>query len=251
MRRTVSIFILFLLCLASQAQEKKSPVILYIGDSITDGNWGRTCDKDERNYTDLNHIFGHGYMYICAATISSQYPERNYTIYNRGVSGNTISDMGARWEKDCLELQPDVLSVMIGINDVYRLLLSKRGDKSQVSIENYETKYRELLNSALDQNPNLKIVIIAPFIFKVGRYEQNWDEWNDTVRSYAAVAKKIAAEYNAVFIDCQSKFDKMLTKYPQLPASYWVWDGIHPTAAGHKMVSDMWLKAVKLPKSVL
>ena len=100
-----------------QAQTK----VLFIGDSITDGNWGNSCgmptSSDERSQWDMNHIYGSGYMYLCATHYQGNYPEREYEFFNRGISGNTLADLQARWQKDVLDINPDVLSILIGTKD--------------------------------------------------------------------------------------------------------------------------------------
>src|ERR1700743_1528781 len=88
---------------------------LFQGDSITDG--GRSFD------TDWNHVYGQGYAYLITARINFDYPDRNYKFFNRGISGNTVNDMAARWQKDTLDIKPDVLSILIGINDVHRIVM--------------------------------------------------------------------------------------------------------------------------------
>lgn len=227
------------------AQTGQGPNILYIGDSITDGNWGHQCNTKERNTSDLNHIYGHGYMFLCAAKYMNQYPERDYHFYNRGISGNALSDMAARWDKDCLALQPDVLSVLIGINDVDRFQSRHSGE---FDLQKFESTYCDLLRKALSQNPKLQIVICEPFVFKVGARARNWEQWDQTTRQCAAVAKKLAKKFNAVFLPFQSMFDQLAEIYPDVPASYWIWDGIHPTAAGHQRMAELWIKSVKMPK---
>lgn len=92
--------------------------ILYIGDSVTDGNWGKVSGGPNRSLTDMNHIFGHGYMFICAARYMADYPEEDYRFYNRGISGNRVADLKARWQQDALEIDPDILSVLVGVNDL-------------------------------------------------------------------------------------------------------------------------------------
>lgn len=93
---------------------KKSKVILFQGDSITDGNRGR----DE----DPNHILGHSYAYIIGGKLGNERAEENLVFYNRGVSGDRISDLYARWNEDAISLQPDIISILIGVNDIWRMM---------------------------------------------------------------------------------------------------------------------------------
>jgi lysophospholipase L1-like esterase len=122
------------------------PRILFQGDSITDGNRGRGAD--------LNHVHGHGFVYLLAARLGAGAPEQNATFLNRGVSGNTVLDLAKRWPKDALELKPDVLSVMIGVND------SSKGVAPQV----FEQTYDEMLTVARAANPKLRLVLCEPFL---------------------------------------------------------------------------------------
>lgn len=115
--------------------------ILFQGDSITDGNRGRTADP--------NHILGHGYVFIIAAKYGSAFPELRLDFVNRGVSGNTVLDLEKRWQKDVLDLKPDVLSVLIGVND------EGRG----VPLDQYEQVYDKIIVQARSANPKLKLVL--------------------------------------------------------------------------------------------
>ena len=129
----------------------ESPRILFQGDSITDGNRGRSADP--------NHILGHGYAFIIAARHGAGFPERKLDFTNRGVSGNTVLDLEKRWAKDTLALKPDLLSVMIGVNDQSR----------NVPLEAYEATYDKLLTDARAQNPKLKLVLMEPFVRHPGK----------------------------------------------------------------------------------
>lgn len=118
MKRTFLSF-LFLLTIISGYSTRR---VLYIGDSITDGGWGRSggsakASKD-RYQADLNHVYGHSYMMLCAAYYQSRWPDAGWTFWNRGISGNTLFQMADRWQADALELKPDVISILIGTNDV-------------------------------------------------------------------------------------------------------------------------------------
>lgn len=220
--------------------------VLFIGDSITDGNWGGG-DKGkktsaERNFWDQNHIFGSGYMYLCAAHYLGTYPDRNYQFFNRGISGNTLSNLEERWQSDALDMNPDVLSILIGTNDINGMLNNKK--KSSFDFVGWEKRYRALLDRSLSKNPNLKLVLCSPFIAntinmsKVTAFELR----DSLVRQAVAVVEKIAQDYHATFLNYQQLFDGLFYKYPALPNAYWIWDGIHPTAAGHSKMSELWIE---------
>ncbi len=200
--------------------------ILFQGDSITDGNRGRG--------TDQNHIIGHSYTYPIAAYYGSKYPERNFEFLSRGVSGNDIKMMFHRWQDDTLALKPDVLSILIGVNDAhYRRLITEEN-----YIDYFEATYRTMLNQALQSNPNIKFIILQPFTLNTGNLE-NFGEFQNAVKVFAASAEKIAREFNAVFIPLQKIFDEASEK---APVSYWIWDSVHPTYNGHGLISEAFIK---------
>lgn len=129
--------------------------ILYIGDSITDGNWGWK-GVPTRSTTDTNHVYGHSYMYICTAHYMSEYPEENYQFFNRGTNGNQLPDLQARWQKDVLDINPDVLSILVGINDLN--VIHDNGTRF-LDTAKFERQYRDIIERSLKQNPNLTIVL--------------------------------------------------------------------------------------------
>lgn len=227
-----------------QAQTK----VLFIGDSITDGNWGNSCgmptSSDERSQWDMNHIYGSGYMYLCATHYQGNYPEREYEFFNRGISGNTLADLQARWQKDVLEINPDVLSVLIGTNDVSQFL-DKDQDDASFDFDKWEATYRQLLSEARKQNPDLKLVICAPFVANTGnmRKSDNYLIRKAMIAQCDIIAKQIAEDYQAVYVPFNELFAQLMQEQPTSKDTYWIWDGIHPTPAGHKRMADMWVEA--------
>lgn len=220
--------------------------ILFIGDSITDGNWGGGGAKPshKRALWDMNHIFGHGFMSLCASHYMSRYPERDYQFFNRGISGHGLYDLEKRWQTDVLDLQPDVLSILIGTNDVHHYL---HGDKSEAfDLHAWEQTYRRLLDEARAQNPNLQFVLAAPFIEKVGKIGEQGDypERARLIAQLDTLVESIARDYHAIYLPYQELFAQLLQNTSTQPASYWIWDGIHPTAAAHQRMADLWIKAV-------
>lgn len=218
--------------------------ILYIGDSITDGNWGGCGSSSDRNLFDMNHIFGHGYMFICAAYYMSEFPEKNYSFYNRGISGNTLVDLEKRWEKDVLEIHPDVLSVLIGINDVHSYLES--GESKEFDFESWEKIYRSLLDRAITENPHLQLVLGTPFVFQTGSMKENpkFDKALEMVLKLKSRVEKIAIDYNAVCLPYFNLFEQLIHESKSLSDTYWIWDGIHPTPAGHHRMAKIWMESV-------
>lgn len=205
-------------------------VFLFQGDSITDGNRGRN--------TDPNHIMGHGYAFSIASRLGADFPEKKLTFYNRGISGNKVTDLADRWQKDTLDLKPDVLSIMIGINDTSSVVFSH---PEQVTSEKYEEVYRSLLSQTKTQFPEILFVLCNPFILPVGKVKENWDAYKtDLVKRQSAVLK-LVNEFDAVFVDFQQIFDHACKR---ANADYWIWDGVHPTVAGHELMAREWRKQV-------
>lgn len=205
-------------------------VILFQGDSITDVG---------RNYQDPLGLGG-GYPYFVSAHLGCECPEE-YTFYNRGISGNRIVDVYARIKADILNLEPDYMSILIGVNDVWHEIDAKNG----VSDEKFEKFYCMLIEEILEELPDIKIVIMEPFVLEAAattstpEQPQRWDTFYSGVRAKAAIARKVAERYGLVFMELQEKFEKVCEK---ADASYWLSDGVHPTTAGHNFIKNEWLK---------
>lgn len=228
-------------CLSAILSSKQDPGkrILFIGDSVTDGNWGKV-NGSGRSLSDLNHIFGHGYMFLCASAYQARYPENDYLFFNRGISGNTVSDLKERWQKDVLDLHPDILSILVGINDV---LLSERNGAEEIDLKSFEADYREIIERTLQQNPQVKLIIGEPFALPAGVEEVRWQSRNKNCRQLAAVTRKLAQEYGALYLPYQEMFDRLSGQDKSTPqAAYWIWDGVHPTPAGHCKMAQLWMK---------
>ena len=203
--------------------------ILFQGDSITDGN--RTRD------TDWNHIMGHGYQYIIASKLWYDQPDRKFHFINRGISGNKVTDLASRWQTDALDIKPDILSILVGVNDSNE---SVRGNANYTPAS-YERDYRNILVKTRSVNPNIKLVICEPFLLPVGAVKANWERWYEEVSARQIRAKDLAKEFDAVYVPFQHAFNAALKR---APADYWIWDGIHPMPAGHELMAREWLKAV-------
>jgi len=202
--------------------------VLFQGDSITDG--GRIKD----NTWDLNHQMGHGYASIINSYLGAKYPEKKPEFINRGISGNRISDLYGRWIEDTLLHKPDVISILIGINDAYFTINSECGSE----YERFKKIYRLLIEEAKEQNPNVKFVLMEPFVLPVGEVLKAYDKYLKQITPLQKATKEIAEEYGAIFLPLQEKFSELAEKYG---ASYWMWDGIHPTVSGHQIIADEWL----------
>jgi lysophospholipase L1-like esterase len=202
---------------------------LFQGDSITDGN--RTHNND------WNHLMGHGYVYLIASRLWYELPHKQFHFVNRGVSGNKVTDLAARWQEDTIAIKPNLVSILVGINDVAAFI---NGDKS-FTADQYETNYRALLQQTQQQLPGVQLVLCEPFALPVGRIKDQWNEYQEEVSKRQVIAKKLAVEMNAVYVPFQDAFTGALQK---APADYWIWDGIHPMPAGHELMARMWLKTV-------
>jgi len=203
---------------------------LFQGDSITDGGRGRTADP--------NHVMGHGYAFAAASRIGADFPEAKFSFYNRGVSGNKVPDLQKRWQSDTIDINPDVLSILIGINDTSGEVHKTPG---AATVEEFEQGYRKLLQDSRATKPKMLLVLGLPFAYPVGTRKDNWEAWRDGARQRAEVVRKLAAEFDAVLVDYPSVFDKAARL---APIDYWVWDGIHPTVFGHELMAREWIKQV-------
>jgi len=209
----------------------KSLVFLFQGDSITDGNRGRNKDP--------NHIMGHGYAFSVASRVGADFAESNHVFYNRGISGNRVSDLKNRWQTDTLDIKPDVLSILIGINDVSALI--KNPVIEDTAIELFETTYRDILTQSKQQNPDTLFVLCLPFVYPVSRTKDNWEKYSNTVEMLTQRVKKLASAFNAVVVNFSPVFDKAIKRAPM---EYWIWDGVHPTVYGHELMAREWIKQV-------
>jgi len=210
---------------------EKGNTVLFQGDSITDA--GREKKKELPN---SSGSFGHGYAFLAASALLNALPEKDLTIYNRGISGNKVYQLADRWQKDCIDLKPDVLSVLIGINDYWHF----RDGKYDGTVEIYENDFRKLLTSTKEKFPNIKLVICQPYaVINTRAVDETWIE---PVKTFQAAAKKIAKEFNAIWVPFQEVFDKAVK---HAPATYWTADGVHPGMPGAQLMAEAWMRAVE------
>ena len=154
---------------------------------------------------------------------------------NRGISGNRVVDVYARIKSDIINLKPDVMSILIGVNDVWHEVSKENG----VDAEKYFTIYSMLIEEIKAALPDIKIMILEPFVLKGTATEEAWDVFRPEVEKRAAKAKMIAEKFNLPFIPLQDKFDEATLL---APADYWLRDGVHPTTEGHELIKREWLK---------
>ena len=207
-------------------------VIIIQGDSITDAGRSKEILGDG----------GAGYARMVAGELGFSCPGE-YTVYNQGISGNRVVDVYARIKKDMINLKPDYISMLIGVNDVWHEYNYQNG----VAPEKYEKIYGLMIEELLEALPNVKIMILEPFILpgsktiSTDEHPNRWEFLSGGVRAQAAAAKRVAEKYALHFIPLQELFEKMDAQV----AGDWTIDGVHPTAAGHTLIKQQWLKAFK------
>jgi lysophospholipase L1-like esterase len=199
--------------------------VVFIGDSITD------CDRRF-----LAAPFGDGYMNLVRAFVTARHPQVRLTWFNRGISGDTVRDLARRWEHDVVALQPDWLSVMIGINDIWRAY-SEGLQHDHVPIGEYESTLRELLRRAVDKTA-CRLILADPYLIEPDPQEP---QRADTDR-YCAVVAGLADEFGAVHVKTQQAFDRVLAS---TKPDDWAEDRIHPNLPGHAVIAQAFLDAVQ------
>lgn len=209
---------------------KNSHVILFQGDSITDA--GRKRDAMDPN---IQGALGGGYALLAAADLLNKYAAKNLKIYNKGISGNKVYQLADRWQTDCLDLKPAVLSILIGVNDYWH----KHNGNYDGTVEIYEKDFRALLKRTKEALPTVKLVICEPFaVLGCKAVDGTWFPEFDR---YRAAARKLSVEFDTIFIPYHDIFAKA-SKIA--PPTYWTADGVHPSVAGAKLMADTWVKYV-------
>jgi lysophospholipase L1-like esterase len=204
--------------------------LLFIGDSITDCGRSRELTGPNDRYA-----LGCGFVQHIAQHLLADLPDHNLSIYNRGVAGNKSDELAARWQQDCLNLRPSLVTVMIGINDSWhRFRHSMRG----VSVDDAASIQTRLFASLKHELPACRLVVLLPFLLRHGTGITDINEWEPEFTARQAMTRRIAAENGAQLLDIQSLFDTALSR---APASYWTTDGVHPGPAGHGLLARYWI----------
>lgn len=193
--------------------------VLFIGDSITD-SWRNREDDRYR---------GSGWATMTAGKIALDYPGE-YHIINRGIGGNRTVDLLARIKSDCINLKPDILTVMIGVNDVWHEVNSQNG----ISARYGEILYDLFICQVREALPDIKIYILEPFAFCGPATQANWDFFEKEVPLRAQVSRRIAEKYGLPFVELKEKLQALVDK---TSVEYVCYDGVHPTCAGHELIS--------------
>ena len=206
--------------------------ILFQGDSITD------CGRNRAN----PDCHGTGYAQRVSGILKADYPY-TYQSYNRGISGNRVVDLYARIRKDIINIAPDYMSILIGVNDVWH----EKPDRNGVPADKYERIYDMLISEIKETLPALKIMIMEPFVLpgiatcNTDEEPNRWEYFRGECELRAAAAKRIADKFGLTFVPLQEMFDKANAAAPKM--GYWLYDGVHPTAAGHELITRAWLKS--------
>ena len=207
--------------------------ILFQGDSITDAGRARKSQQTANHPQGL----GRGYPLHIAAALRRARPELDLQLLNRGISGNKVPDLADRWEADCTELAPNLLSILIGVNDLWHKLAGRYAG----SVADYQDGFNDLLAATRKTLPQTTLVVCEPFVLRCGAVNEKWFPEFDERR---AAARAVAKEQGAIWVPFQSMFDEAVAA-GSTPA-YWAADGVHPTLAGHALMADTWLKTLGL-----
>jgi acyl-CoA thioesterase I len=167
---------------------------------------------------------------LIAATLTALYPEKNITFLNRGISGNRVVDLENRWDNDCIDLKPNVVSILIGINDTWR----RYDSNDPTSSEDFENTYRNILTK-VKEDTTAKIIMMEPFLLPVADGQEAWREDLDPK---IHVVRKLAREFNAILIPLDGIFAQASTRRN---CKVWTEDGVHPSQSGHALIAKSWI----------
>lgn len=208
---------------------QKNDRILFIGDSITD------VDRNRSDGFDL----GEGFPNLIATQLLHNYPDHELTILNRGISGDRVIDLKNRWKEDCLELNPDLVTILVGINDVGSVI-NERKVPTEQELEEFEKNYRFLLES-LVQKTGAKIILIEPFVLP---YPEDRLNWRKQLDPRIQITRRLADDYDALLIPLDG-----ILNAKGIASDYSVYtgdDGVHPTLKGHTAIAEAWFACLNL-----
>lgn len=205
----------------------KDDVVLFQGDSITDAGRNREAAGEANSASAM----GKGYAWMAASQVLVESPEAGLKMFNRGISGDKVFQLADRWQADCLDIKPSVLSILVGVNDFAHV----HKWKGEGSVAKYESDYHALVKRTKDALPNVKLIICEPFVLKVGLVD---DSWLPGFAEYRAAAKRVAEKGGARFVEFQTMFDRAV-KFA--PPETWAADGVHPSTLGAALMARWWL----------
>lgn len=234
---------------------RKNETILFSGDSITDGNRGKSMD--------CNHIMGHGYQYIVASRLALDNAENMPKFINKGYSGESAAGLLEKWQADVIDNKPTVLSILVGVNDGGYGYFA--GITPEEAKNRHETNLRAILELTRKELGDIKIILMEPFYFPLDKSDYSYkftphpdgvegpfkrpdsndpedsvayrDETNRLIR---AATKKLAEEFGCIFVPL---YDKIKENAKKSRIEYFIWDGTHPSIAGHMIIAEEWLNA--------
>jgi lysophospholipase L1-like esterase len=206
-------------------------VVLFQGDSITDA--GRNRASADANSAGA---LGSGYPLLVTSAVLAARPGAALRFYNRGISGNKVPDLQQRWTTDTIDLKPDVLSILIGVNDFWH----KLDHGYNGTVQDYEQQYNALLDATREALPRVHLIVLEPFVLRTGAVDARWFPEFDQRRAAAA---RVAARARATFVPLQTVFNQQTRS---APPEYWAADGVHPTPAGHAVIAEQWRRAAHL-----
>lgn len=198
--------------------------VLFQGDSITDAGRDRTYGEDS----------GSGYAMMAGAWFNALYPEKKVRFLNRGIGGDRVRDLRRRWQVDCLDLRPDWVSILIGINDTWR----RYDSNDPTSAQAYEATYRSILEDVRSKL-EARLILCEPFVLPI---PASREEWREDLDPKIAIVRKLAREFDAILVPLDGIFAQAAT---QQKLAFWAFDGVHPSQAGHALIAQAWLKAVQ------
>ncbi|YCM42970.1 SGNH/GDSL hydrolase family protein [Verrucomicrobiaceae bacterium 227] len=210
---------------------KKGDTILFQGDSITDA--GR--DKKNEQHANNQGALGRGYPLLAGSGILGSHPNLGLQIHNRGISGHKVPDLQKRWQKDTLDLNPAVLSILIGVNDIWH----KMNGRYDGTVETYKTGFDALIKQTRKALPKTTIVICEPFVLRCGAVKDSWFPEFDQRR---AVAKEVAEANGTLWVPFQTMFDDAVAAGSE--PKHWANDGVHPSFEGHSLMAQTWRDVV-------
>jgi lysophospholipase L1-like esterase len=216
---------------AEKPKLEKGAVILFQGDSITDA--GRNKKEPV-----ANEGLGRGYPDHVAKLLHDAHPELDLQIHNRGISGNKVPDLDRRWQKDCIDVQPDILSILIGVNDIWHML----NGRYDGTAETYRDGFTALLDRTRKALPSVTLVVCEPFVLMSGTVKQNKDKWFPEFTNRRQYAKQVAVQADAIWVPFQTMFDDAVAAGTN--PSDLAGDGVHPTQKGHALMAKTWREVV-------
>ena len=210
----------------------KNDAVLFQGDSITDA--GRSRNPESTGRPNNQPGLGNGYAWLAAMELLVDRPADGLKMFNRGNSGNQVYQLAERWQADCLDLRPDVLSILIGVNDIWHTIEGGY----QGTVEIYERDYCALIERTKKALPKVRLVICEPFVLRCGAVT---DKWFPEFDKYRASARRVAEKNHAAFVPFQAMFDEAGN---YAPAQHWAGDGVHPSPEGAALMANFWLETV-------